>query len=181
LKEKNLPITVPVGLKWWGAVLGLILPIILVILVGSLVGIFNSDIREISTFILVACFVLICIFVPRAMLWIARKGTLTVDERGVTLSRDLVETTITWDKLIQVQSWRRFIGGRKYTYLLVWWLVQDDAVIAISRGGDIASGSTRYPRLPRGEDKGLRVWLWPAREVFDLIERLGDLDFVNEW
>ncbi len=114
--------------------------------------------------------------------WLAAEAWLTIDEKGMTLVGWLVKRrTIYWGQPIKVRRWVSHYGNEALT---VWEFSQGDARITLSlqayRGIFQPDQDTLDGSLFRSDVGFLLPLLWMDARTLKLIERLGDLHFVDE-
>lgn len=119
--------------------------------------------------------------------WIARSGTLAVDQSGMKLQAGTREEAFTWRQPIRVRRWKAsFIDEDADVYedmYEVWQLEQGSAQITISRRTKIKRRRllSQYTASGQGlptTERGLIIPL-KAKLVFDAIASMGNLEFVE--
>ena len=200
----NLPLTVPVEPRGWivlafsvGIGLAWMSLGVLALMVIVLSPQFGSQIRDgqvlapivfIAIVGMLGAFVLSLAALNSPLTWMARSGTLAVDDSGMRLRVGIGEQAFTWRQPIRVRRWKAsFMDEDADVYedmYEVWQLEQGSAQMTISRRTRVkrrkllsqyaASGQ----RLPTTE-RGLLIPL-KAKQVFDAIASMGNLEFVED-
>jgi hypothetical protein len=137
---------------------------------------------------MVGGFVLSITVLSSPLTWMARSGTLTIDEHGMQCEIGTLEEAFTWRQPIHVRCWRAsFIGEDADVYegmYDVWQLRQGSAEVTISHRTRIkrrrllshyAAGGESLPTTERGLLVPLKAGL-----VFDAIASMGDLQVMED-
>lgn len=120
--------------------------------------------------------------------WMARSGTLTIDEYGMKLQLGAREEAFTWRQPIRVRRWKAsFMDEDADVYedmYEVWQLEQGSAQTTISRRTRVKRRKLLSQYTANGQglpttERGLLIPL-KAQLVFDAIASMGNLEFVED-
>jgi hypothetical protein len=137
---------------------------------------------------MLGAFVLSLAALNSPLTWMARSGTLAVDDYGMRLRVGTGEQAFTWRQPIRVRRWKAsFMDEDADVYedvYEVWQLEQGSAQMTISRRTRmkrrklLSQYAASGQRLPTTE-RGLLIPL-KAKLVFDAIASMGNLEFVED-
>jgi hypothetical protein len=201
----KLPLTVPVeprasivlilsigiGLAWM--MLG-----ILTLFVIEALPQFNYLVHEGTPFILIVimtilvmigAFVLSLQILTPLFSWIAKSGTLTLDENGMKLMSGESELAFTWSQPVYVRNWNAGFFHSEYATFYenmyeVWHFEQGSTQMTVSRRKKEIKGNFLSSYVDTGQshpttERGLFIPL-KSKLVFNIISNMGNLEYVEK-